>query len=60
MNAAASLTGTVEMAPHALQRTVRLAVESLALPMICVRWLPHFGQTGGTFGRLMASGDVVN
>jgi hypothetical protein len=45
----ASLTGTVEIAPHALHRTVRFAVSS-ELPMICVRWLPHFGHTGGAVG----------
>src|SRR5436190_15197743 len=50
----ASLTGTVEIAPHALQRTVRL-VESSRLPMISVRWLPHFGQTGGVVGRCKTS-----
>ena len=49
MNVAASLTGTVEIAPHALHRTVRF-VGSSDLPMISVRWLPHFGQTGGAAG----------
>src|SRR5439155_14151483 len=49
MNVRASLTGTVEIAPHALHRTVRF-VGSSALPMISVRWLPHFGQTGGAAG----------
>src|SRR6185436_15547948 len=54
----ASLTGTVEIAPHALQRTVRW-VESSSFPMISVRWLPHFGQTGGVVGRGMTSSFVV-
>src|ERR1051325_2250647 len=49
-NDCASLTGTLEMAPHALQRTVRLDGSS-TLPMTSVRWLPHFGQTGGAVGR---------
>ena len=49
MTVAASLTGTVDVAPHVLHRTVRF-VGSSELPMICVRWLPHFGQTGGVVG----------
>ena len=48
-NIAASFTGTVEIAPHALHRTVRF-VGSSDLPMIWVRWLPHFGHTGGAVG----------
>jgi hypothetical protein len=57
-NAAASLTGTDEIAPHALHRTVFFVV-SFALPITSVRWLPHFGQTGGVIGRLMTSTFVV-
>ena len=49
LNIAASFTSTVEIAPHALHRTVRF-VGSSDLPMISVRWLPHFGHTGGAVG----------
>ena len=49
INVVASLTGTVEIAPHALHRTVRF-VGSSDLPITCVRWLPHFGHTGGAVG----------
>jgi hypothetical protein len=59
MNVAASLTGTVEIAPHELQRTVR-SVGSSDLPMTCVLWLPHFGQTGGAVGRRERSRSVMN
>src|SRR3954468_19189766 len=50
----ASMTGTVEIEPQVLQRRVRF-VGSSELPMTCVRWLPHFGQTGGVVGRCIAS-----
>ena len=54
MKACASLTGTVEIAPHVLQRIVRFAGSS-ALPMTSVLWLPHFGQTGGAVGLFTTS-----
>jgi hypothetical protein len=47
--ARASCTGTLEIAPHALQRTVTVDGSS-PCPMISVRWFPHFGQTGGVVG----------
>ena len=47
--AASSFTKTVEMAPQVLHRTVRF-VGSSDVPMISVRWLPHFGQTGRAAG----------
>ena len=43
----------LEIVPQALQRTMALSVS--VLPMISVRWLPHFGQTGGASGRLSVS-----
>jgi hypothetical protein len=46
--------GACEIAPHALQRTMRLS-PPFVLPMTSVRWLPHFGQTGGASGRFIAS-----
>jgi len=58
MKGDASFTGTVEIAPQALHRTVR-SVGSSALPMISVRWLPHFGQTGGVVGKGRTSIFVV-
>jgi hypothetical protein len=58
MNVAASLTGTVEIAPHALHRTVRF-VGSSDFPMTSVRWLPHFGQTGGAAGICVFPSFVV-
>src|SRR4029077_11783891 len=57
--AAASRTWTLEITPHVLQRTVRF-VGSSAWPMISVRWLPHFGQTGGGGGYGRNSILVVN
>jgi hypothetical protein len=58
MNTAASLT-TVEIAPHALHRNV-FFVGSSELPMTSVRWLPHFGHTGGVLGRCETSSLGVN
>jgi hypothetical protein len=42
--------GMVEIAPHALHRTVTVGGSSVR-PMTWVRWLPHFGQMGGVSGR---------
>jgi hypothetical protein len=41
---AASCLFTVEIVLHAPQRTLT-RLGSSVMPMICVRWLPHFGQT---------------
>lgn len=41
-----SATMSEERSPHALQRTTTVRA-SFDRPTICVRWLPHFGQTGG-------------
>jgi len=38
--------GTLELWPHAAHRT-NVSVRSSLTPMISVRWLPHFGQSGG-------------
>jgi hypothetical protein len=43
----------LEIVPHAWQRTIALSVS--VLPMTSVRWLPHFGHTGGASGRLSVS-----
>jgi hypothetical protein len=50
--ASVSSAGTSECEPHAVQRR-NFVFWSFDMPMISVRWLPHFGQSGD--GRCAAN-----